>query len=153
MYKVGIIGPECTGKSTLARYLAKRYGGIYVAEYAREYVERKGTTEVSKADIDTIATQLIKTMQGLEDKLYFFDTEFIYLKVWYDYAFGKVPSWEEEALRKYKMDVYLLAYPDIPWEADTARSNGSDAIRMELFERYQAEIEALGTPYYIIKHE
>ena len=38
MFKVGIIGPESTGKSSLGQYLAKRYGATYVPEYAREYV-------------------------------------------------------------------------------------------------------------------
>ena len=52
----------------------------------------------------------------------------------------------------YDMDVYLLTYPDLPWVPDPARSNGSDAIRMELFNRYEAEIQALDIPYYIIKH-
>ena len=38
MFKVGIIGPESTGKSSLGQYLAKRYGATYVPEYARDYV-------------------------------------------------------------------------------------------------------------------
>ena len=45
--KVGIIGPESTGKSSLARYLARRYNGTYIPEYARDYVERKGSTDVT----------------------------------------------------------------------------------------------------------
>ena len=39
MFKVGIIGPEASGKSTLARYLSKRYNALLIPEYAREYVE------------------------------------------------------------------------------------------------------------------
>ena len=39
MYKVGVIGPESTGKSTLSKYLANRYAGLWVPEYAREYME------------------------------------------------------------------------------------------------------------------
>ncbi|MBO5012506.1 MAG: AAA family ATPase, partial [Paludibacteraceae bacterium] len=38
MFKVGIIGPESTGKSTLSRYLAQRYEGLWVPEYARVYL-------------------------------------------------------------------------------------------------------------------
>ena len=51
------------------------------------------------------------------------------------------------------MDVYLLTYPDIEWTQDGARYNGSDEIRMELFERYEREIQQLGIPYYIITHQ
>lgn len=40
MFRVGIIGPESTGKSTLASFLSHRYNGILVSEYAREHMER-----------------------------------------------------------------------------------------------------------------
>ena len=85
-------------------------------------------------------------------KAVFFDTELIVTKVWFDYAFGCVPEWLEEALRAYPMDYYLLTLPDLPWTQDGARYNGSDAMRAELFERYKKEIEALGIPYYLIAH-
>ena len=159
MFKVGIIGPESSGKSTLARYLAKRYKGVYVPEYAREYVERKGTTEVTWDELCAIARHQIEEMESLTSNLssltsnlYFFDTELIITKVWFDYAFGKVPEWLNENIHRFKMDVYLLTYPDIAWVPDPARSNGSDAIRKELFDRYEAEIQALDIPYYIIRH-
>ena len=41
MFKVGIIGPESTGKSTLSRYLSSRYNGLLVSEYARLYLEER----------------------------------------------------------------------------------------------------------------
>jgi NadR type nicotinamide-nucleotide adenylyltransferase len=154
--KVGIIGPESTGKSSLARYLARRYKGTCVPEYARTYVEQKGTTEVTYEELCEIAKHQVDELSAISsqpsDNLYFFDTELIVTKVWFDYAFGRVPEWLDKAIRRYPMDTYLLTYPDIPWVPDPARSNGSDAIRMELFERYEAEIEALNIPYYIIKH-
>ena len=156
MFKVGIIGPESTGKSSLARYLARRYQGTYVPEYARTYVEQKGSTEVSWDELCKIARYQIEELKTTTISLSpfaFFDTELIVTKVWYDYAFGRVPEWLEEAIHLYPMDVYLLTYPDLPWIPDPARSNGSDAIRMELYKRYEAEIQALDIPYYIIKHE
>ena len=150
--KVGIIGPESTGKSTLAQYLAKRYKGVYVPEYAREFVEHKGTKEVSYDELCQIARKQIEGIRSQESGLFFFDTELIVTKVWFDYAFGKVPEWLEENIHRYPMDVYLLTYPDLPWISDPARYNGSDAIRKELFERYEAEIQSLDIPYYIITH-
>ena len=125
-------------------------------EYARTYVERKGTTEVSFDELCHIARHQIEEMEQIaksQEPVVFFDTELIVTKVWFDYAFGRVPEWLEKAIKTYPMDVYLLTYPDLPWVADSARSNGSDAIRKELFDRYEAEIQALDIPYYIIKHE
>lgn len=152
MYKVGIIGPESSGKSTLARYLAKRYSGVLIPEYAREYVEQKGTTEVTFDELCAIAKHQIEELENLSSNLYFFDTELIVTKVWFDYAFGCVPEWLNENIHRFPMDVYLLTYPDIAWIPDPARSNGSDAIRKELFDRYEAEIQSLDIPYYIIRH-
>ena len=175
-YRVGIIGPESTGKSTLARYLARRYKGTYVPEYARAYIERKGSKDVSYDELCAIARHQIEEMEDLigtessgltaershsvsglttkwsNNAVVFFDTDLIVTKVWFDYAFGRVPEWLEQAIKDYPMDVYLLTYPDIAWQPDPARYNGSDAMRLELFNRYEAEIQALHIPYYIIKH-
>lgn len=152
MYRVGIIGPESSGKSTLARYLAKRYKGVLIPEYARTFVEQKGTTEVTFDELCAIAKHQIEELEALKPNLYIFDTELIVTKVWFDYAFGRIPEWLNENIHRFPMDVYLLTYPDIAWVPDPARSNGSDAIRKELFDRYEAEIQALDIPYYIIRH-
>ena len=158
---IGVIGPESSGKSTLARYLARRYNSTYVPEYARTFVELKGTTDVSWDELCEIARHQIQELESIniqrpttnDQRLLIFDTELIVTKVWFDYAFHRIPDWLDEAILRYPMDVYLLTYPDLPWIPDPARSNGSDAIRLELFRRYEAEIQALSIPYYIIKHE
>ena len=155
MYKVGIIGPESSGKSVLARYLAKRYKGTCVPEYARTYVENKASMDVSYKELCEIALHQIEeirqTAKG-QQSIAFFDTELIVTKVWFDYAFHRVPEWLNQAILTYPMDVYLLTYPDLPWHQDGARYNGSNTIRQQLFARYEAEIQALDIPYYIIKH-
>ena len=153
MFKVGIIGPESTGKSSLASYLATLYKGTCVHEYARTYVEQKGTTDVTYDELCEIARHQIEELKNQSGEIVFFDTELIITKVWFDYAFGRVPKWLDEAIVRYPMDIYLLTYPDLPWIPDPARSNGSDAIRLELFERYETEIQSLGIPYFIIRHE
>ena len=159
MYKVGIIGPESTGKSVLAQDLAEQFKGTYVPEYAREFVERKGSTEVTYNELCGIARHQIEEITSLpfreepEVGLYFFDTELIVTKVWFEYAFGKVPEWLSEAIKTYPMDLYLLTYPDIPWVPDPARYNGSQAMREELFDRYEEEVKASGVPYYVIRHD
>ena len=151
-YRIGIIGPESTGKTTLAKEIAAKYKGVYVPEYAREYVEQKGTTEVTYEELCEIARKQIERLQVTGYGLEVYDTELIITKVWFDYAFGHWPEWLDEAIKAYPMDVYIILYPDIPWVPDKARSNGSDAIRLELFERYKKEVEALGIEYYLVKH-
>ena len=160
-FKVGVIGPESTGKTTLARYLARRYNGTYVPEYARTYVEQRvgnggwRVEDITWDELCEIARHQIEELKNLSAQHYqlcIFDTELIVTKIWFEYAFGRVPEWLDEAIRLYPMDVYLLTYPDLPWVPDPARSNGSDAIRMELYKKYEAGIQDLGIPYYIIRH-
>ena len=152
MMRIGIIGPESTGKTTLAKELAERYQGIYVPEYAREFVEKKGSTEVTWDELCEIAKKQIERLAIRDEGLVVFDTELIITKVWFDYAFGRWPEWLDKAIKQYPMDVYVILYPDLPWVPDPARSNGSDEIRMELFERYKQEVEALGIEHYLVKH-
>ena len=38
--KVVVIGPECTGKSELAKFLADHFKTVHVEEYARAYLNK-----------------------------------------------------------------------------------------------------------------
>ena len=40
MYKLVVSGPESTGKTELACFLAKRFSCPVIPEYAREYIEK-----------------------------------------------------------------------------------------------------------------
>ena len=154
-FKIGIIGPESTGKTTLAKALAQQFHGTYVPEYAREYIERKGTRDVTFDELCEIARHQIdeiKLTANSQQPIAFFDTELIVTKIWFDYAFGIVPEWLNDAILRYPMDAYLLTAPDIPWQPDPARYNGSDAIRQQLFDRYESELQSLRIPYFVIPH-
>lgn len=162
MFKVGIIGPESTGKSTLARYLAQRYHATYIPEYAREYVESLAPTYAyTYEDVVRIARHQVHQLEELcaldhapslsaSKSVCFFDTELIITKVWFLHKYGTCPDFLIEALRRFPMDVYLLCYPDIPWVSDQVRENPE--IRLYLYEWYEREIQALNIPYYIIRH-
>lgn len=157
MFKVGIIGPESTGKSTLAQYLATRYEGLFVAEHARVYLEdrareRGSAYAYAREDVLRIAQYQVEQLRELSEQegVAFFDTELIITKVWLEHKYGDCPAFVEEALHQYPMDVYLLCYPDLAWEPDPVRENPN--IREYLFEWYEREVQALDVPYYIVRH-
>lgn len=163
MFKVGIIGPESTGKSTLSRYLANRYDGLLVPEYARIYLEeraggcerayaytREDVLRIAEYQVEQLRELLAEDAPKIRRRYAFFDTELIITKVWLLHKYGECPAFIEEALRKYPMDVYLLCYPDLEWEPDPVRENPN--IREYLFDWYEREVQALDVPYYIIRH-
>ena len=157
MFKVGIIGPESTGKSTLAQYLATQHGGLFVSEHARVYLEERAREHGSayaytREDVLRIAEYQVEQLRelSLQEGVAFFDTELIITKVWFEHKYGECPSFVEDALHQYPMDVYLLCYPDLEWEPDPVRENPN--IREYLFDWYEREIQALDIPYYIVRH-
>ncbi len=60
-FKVGIIGPESTAKSTLAQQLAEVFAGDYILEYAREYIAAL-TRPYTYADVSAIARHQIQQL-------------------------------------------------------------------------------------------
>ena len=158
MFKIGIIGPESTGKSTLSKYLAQRYGGVLVEEYARVYLEERARAcgsayAYTREDVIRIAKYQIEQLRTLsqEEGIAFFDTELIITKVWMLHKYGDCPAFIEYALCACPMDVYLLCYPDLSWEPDPVRENPT--IREYLFDWYEREVQAMGVPYYIVRHD
>lgn len=143
--RVVITGPESTGKTTLAMQLAETFGGWYVSEYAREYVEHL-TGQYTFADVEAIAREQIARYfqaQNRSEEIVFFDTWLIITKVWFEWVFGRVPVWIEDAIQDCPVDLYLLCRPDLPWEADSVRENGGEN-RIKLFNRYREELTRRG---------
>ena len=142
--RILITGPESTGKSELAVILAEQYGGELVTEYARGYIESlEGPYGYN--DVEHIALHQVEDYKKSEHarNLIFFDTWLIITKVWFEYAFGRVPDWIDHRIRQASFDLVLLCAPDIPWVPDPVRENGGEK-REELFDRYKIEFDRFG---------
>lgn len=148
-----LTGPESSGKSVLARELAKHFGGFLVKEYAREYVEHLKTSYTFE-DVEIIARQQIADYKKAKNRngkhvLVFFDTFLIITKVWFEEVFSCCPAWIHQAIKSCKTDYALLCSPDLPWEPDGVREN--PRIRQYLFQRYLRELEYYRVPYGVIE--
>ncbi|MEI6488280.1 MAG: ATP-binding protein [Bacteroidota bacterium] len=149
--RIALLGPECTAKSTLSEALAKHFNTVWVPEYARSYLApltRKYTPgdiiEISKVQIEQERIAIEKA-----NKYIFVDTELIISKVWCLDVFNTCPEWITSTLLKTKFDLYLLTYPDLPWEEDVLREN---PLRREyLFDWYEKELIEISANYAIIK--
>ena len=148
--KIGLVGPESTGKSTLAAALAEHYGTAWIPEYARAYVGALARPYTYQ-DVCHIAEQNRREANLSEHPVLFFDTELIITKVWLDEVYGRRPEWLTSPIPEdCRMDFYLLLSPDIAAVPDPLRENLSQPARERLFRLYQQEIETTGRPYAII---
>lgn len=132
--RVCLIGPECTGKTTLAGQLAEHFGVPWVPEFAREYalrVDRPLTVD----DVEPIARgQMALEDAAPIDDLVILDTDLISTVVYATHYYGQCPEWIREAARARKADLYLLTDIDVPFIADSLRD--SAAPRETLYDKF-----------------
>jgi nicotinamide riboside kinase len=151
-FKIVVTGPESTGKTELAMFLAGTFGGTCIPEYARSYVERLDR-RYTWSDVEHIAAvqeRQFRETENIGGGCIFLDTYLVITKVWFMEVFGTRPGWIDEKLRESEIDLFLLCYHDLEWIADPVRENPG-ARREYLFNRYREEIEVLGKPYELIR--
>ena len=147
---VVLIGPEASGKTTLAAALAARLGAPWVPEAARRFVETD-PRPLSAATVEPIARLSIAlddAARAAQPALLLHDTDLVSTVVYARHYYGDCPPWIEEEARIRRADLYLLCLPDLPWEADGVR--GRPAARAELFAAFRAELEAINAAYTVI---
>jgi NadR type nicotinamide-nucleotide adenylyltransferase len=150
--RILILGPESTGKSTLAEKLAVYYAEPWVPEVAREYLE-KLARPYTYEDLLLIGERQL----SLEDELaakakqfLFCDTDLRVIQVWSQHRFGKVDPWVLEEIARRTYDLILLCSPDLPWQEDPLREHPELEMRQHFFEFYQQLSEASGFPWALI---
>jgi nicotinamide riboside kinase len=114
--RILILGPESSGKSTLAEALAQHFQEPWVPEVARQYLQ-----DVNRPYDFEDLLHLGKQQMRLEDeqaskaKSYLFcDTDLRVIQVWSLHRFGKIDPWVREELGRRTYDLILLCAPDYP---------------------------------------
>ena len=153
---VEIVGPESSGKSILAKALAGRFDTSYSEEFAVAYLTQYGSTYVFE-DLDRIADgqlQLnIRATEVAKNKLVFFDTGLLTIKLWSEIKYGYVSAKVESLFQANLSDHYLLCSPDLPWAFHPLREAPSLIERQSIFTRHLQTLESAGLPYSIISGE
>lgn len=151
IFRVALIGPESTGKTTLCEELAGHYQTNYVPEFSRDYIKSLNK-KYTEADVyHCIRSQQMEEELQIQqaNKLFFADTESIMGKVWLQDVFHQSPEWVDELIVKYKYDLYLLTSADLPFVEDPVRENPRR--RNYFFDWYERELKERNLNYYIIK--
>lgn len=166
--RVVLIGAESTGKTTLARMLAERYGTVWVEEFGREYWQTKlmqaaasGSVEEGEADVEARAAGLVWTsgefrliaaeQQRREDALarvanrvLLCDTNAFATGTWHERYLGRRDAEVDAIGTRDRVDLYLLAEPDFPFVQDGWRDG--ESIRDGMHARFVEQLAALPTP-------
>ncbi len=151
--RICLFGPESSGKSTLAKELARYYKTVCVPEYGRTYTEFFGA-EVNENDLCKIVKghlAYVKAAKEYANKLLIEDTDPVMSAVWSDMLIGSRPAWFD-TFNDYA-DLYILCDIDIPWKDDGTRYFPKEedrkrfwwACRDELFKRKVNYITVEGT--------
>lgn len=146
--RILILGPESTGKSTLAQDLSTYYGEPWVPEYAREYLQNLNVS-YDFEDLSTIARGQIALENQKEkeaSKFLFCDTDLRVIHIWSAHKYGKTASWIVDEIKKRKYDLILLTDIDMPWEEDPQREHPEPEMRVFFFNQYLKLAEESGFP-------
>lgn len=121
--RVRVVGPESTGKSTLAARLAQTFETRLVTEYARVHLERQGS-QIAYEDMIRIA----RGQAALEDalalqahRLLICDTDLRATTLWSQALFDRVDPWITAQADARRYDLTLLCDVDVPFVPDPVR--------------------------------
>jgi NadR type nicotinamide-nucleotide adenylyltransferase len=148
--RIGIIGPESTGKSTLSRQLASHFDTHWVPEFARQYL-----IDINRPYEESDLLTIAKGQKKKEEQLFrgannflFCDTTLIVVKVWSEHSYGRCHPWIGEQVDQMQYDYFFLTDIDMPWEEDPQREHPH--MRKYFFDIYRTYLEKEGLPYTLV---
>lgn len=151
MKKIAIVGPESTGKSTMARHLAQILGTVCVPEYARYYCRNLNRKYTLQDEVNMFYGQVAleeALIPLAKNNVLVCDTTMLTVKIWCDHLFGDTPKEVTNEIKTRKYDFYLLMDIDLPWEDDPLRDFPQQ--REHFIRIWKQELEALQASYKII---
>lgn len=147
--RIGIIGGESSGKTTLARTLAERLRTIWLPEYGRELWERRGG-ELQFSDMLEIAVEQVGREEVALQSAHRWlpcDTTPLVTAFYSEAMFGRIdPALAALAFRPY--DQMVVCAPDFAFVQDGTRRDAS--FRQRQHGWYLREIERAGVPCILV---
>ena len=125
--KIALFGPESTGKTTLAKQLAKHFKTAWVPEFARDYLQQKWNKTAQICDVNDMLpiaygqTKLENESLSIANEYLFCDTNLLVTKVFSEVYYGFCDPLLDKAAREHEYDLFFLTDIDVPWKKDDLR--------------------------------
>jgi len=153
--RIVFFGPESTGKTTLARELAKEHDTEWAPEFMRTYLQEKWDSKKEKCQIKDLLPiargQMLSENKKAElaNKYLFCDTNLLELKVYSEYYYdGFCPTEIKKYAIKSHYDLCFLTDIDVPWVFDNLRDRPAN--RQEMFRIFELELINNEIPYQVL---
>ena len=152
--KIVLVGPESTGKSTIASELAKHFDTVWVKEYLREFAEEKyfNNEKLIYTDNLLIANGQLELEQEATKKanrFIFCDTDILQTVVYSFEYYTKVQEELEQKLKNNNTNLYILLNLDVEWKEDPQRDKPND--RERIFANIENTLIKYAKKYVILK--
>ncbi len=151
LLKVAVVGPESTGKSTMAKYLAEQMKTVCVPEYARYYCQNLHNQYTLQDEVNIFYGQLAleeALIPLAKNNILICDVTIMTIKVWCDHLFRDTPQEVKEEIKNRKYDLYLLMDFDLPWEDDPLRDFPEH--RAHFMNVWKKELDTINASYTVI---
>jgi NadR type nicotinamide-nucleotide adenylyltransferase len=152
---VVVTGSESTGKTTLARDLARHFETAWAPEFSRTYLDEKTAATglpLDAGDVEPIARgQIAVENRAIAEArgLAVLDTDLVSTTVYARHYYGSCPAWIDQAARERLGELYLLCDIDVPWVAGPPRDRPH--LREPMHRLFATALDALGVRYVLIR--
>lgn len=140
-------GPESTGKSFMAKKMARLYNTEFVPEVARELITSNSFNREDIINIGRAQTQRVFEQARKANKLLFCDTDLITTQIYSRHYLKVVPPVLYELEKMVQYDLYFLFDIDVPWVSDGLRDLGKEDERSKMYNLFKQELERRNIPY------
>jgi len=145
--RICLVGPESTGKTTLAARLARRFDTVWVGEHARPLLDHKAGV-CDESDIPLIARGQVAAEEAMArqaNRVLICDTDPLLTCVWSEVLFDRCPGWLRDIAEGRRYDLYLVTDIDMPWVNDGQRYLAH--AREDFLGRCRELLDTLARPY------
>jgi HTH-type transcriptional repressor of NAD biosynthesis genes len=133
---VALLGSESTGKTTLARLLAERFGGVWVPEAARDLVP--DSRRLQRDDLYRVVREharRVAAARASTPPLLVLDTDVHITQLYARHFFGAWLALEPELYAVQRADRYLYLSADVPFVQDGTRLEAADRAALDAAHR------------------